>query len=210
LRITGVRRQSNNPRLVWVYADGEKWARVTAEDAAELGLRRGLEVAENLQSEVMRRSALLGAKTVAVRLLARRGRSRAELRRSLKTKGYEEETIQAVLEQMEGAGYVNDAEHARSYAEQLAGQGRSGPRAIYARLRARGIAPELASAASREAMAEEDEEAAALAQGRKRLRALEGLDVYTRRRRLYAFLARRGFGPSVIGGVVATLIPTDE
>lgn len=208
--ITGLRRQSGNRRLVWVYVDGEKLARLSAEDVASLGLRRGMQLSETLLSEVMRRSALVEAKAKALRLLARRSRSRAEIRRYLKTKGFDQTTIETVLGQLERLGYVDDAAHARAYAEQLAVRGRSGPRAIYAKLRQRGVDPELAAAATDEALSGVDQEAMAQRLAEKRLAALAGLDVYTKRRRLYGFLARRGFDPDTISGVLAHLLPADD
>jgi len=208
--ITGLRRQSGNRRLVWVYVDGEKLARVTVEDVASLGLRRGMEVSEALLSEVMRRSALVEAKSRALRLLARRSRSRAELKRYLKTKGFDQTTIETALGQLERLGYVDDAAHARAYAEQLAARGRSGPRAIYAKLRQRGVAAEIAAAAAEEVLSGADQEAMARRLAEKRLSALANVDMPTKRRRLYAFLARRGFDPDTISGVLADLLPADD
>lgn len=208
--ITGLRRQSGNRRLVWVYVDGERLARITAEDMASLGLRRGVQLNEALLSEVMRRSALVEARTQALRLLARRSRSRAEIRRYLKTKGFDHTTIETVLGQLERQGYVDDAAHARAYAEQLVARGRSGPRAIYAKLRQRGVAAEVAAAATDEAISGADQEAMAQRLAEKRLQALTGLDVHTKRRRLYGFLARRGFAPDTISGILARLLPADD
>lgn len=208
--VTGLRRQSGNRRLVWVYVDGERLARITAQDVASLGLYRGVRLNETLLSEVMRRSALVEASGKALRLLARRSRSRAEIRRYLKTKGFDPTTIETVLGQLERLGYVDDAAHARAYAEQLVARGRSGPRAIYAKLRQRGVAAEVAAAATDEAISNTDQEAMAQRLAEKRLQALTGLDVHTKRRRLYGFLVRRGFDPDTISGILTRLLPADD
>ncbi|MCX7599662.1 MAG: RecX family transcriptional regulator [Armatimonadetes bacterium] len=208
--ITSVRRQSGKERLVWLYVDGQKLARLTAEDVASLGLRRGMELNEALLSEVMRRSALLEARSKAFRLLARRSRSRAEIRRYLKTKGFDQTTIETVLGQLERLGYVDDAAHSRAYAEQLVAQGRSGPRAVYAKLRQRGVAAEVAKAAVDDALSGMDQDAMAQRLAERRLRTLAALDVYTKRRRLYEYLARRGFDPDTISSVIARVVPADD
>lgn len=210
MKITGLRRVSGSAQALWVYVDGEKRARVTSKDVAELGLARGLEADDNLMAEVIRRGALLEARRASLSLLSRRGRSRAELERCLITKGFDKPIIETVLEQLERTGLVNDEEHARSYAEQLASQGKSGRRAIYAKLRQRGLSADLASRATSEAMDEEDEATAARRAAEKRLKALSGLDLWTKRRRLYGYLARRGFASDVISSVVGDLILSDE
>jgi regulatory protein len=81
---------------------------------------------------------------------------------------------------------------------------------VYSRLRQKGVAAEVAASATDEAMAGQDEEALAERLAEKRLRALSGLDVFTRRRRLYAFLARRGFSSEAISHVIARLISADD
>ena len=51
-----------------------------------------------------------------------------------------------------------------------------------------------------------DEEGAALQAARKRLKALASLDAATRRQRLYAFLARRGYESDVVRRVLAEVL----
>jgi regulatory protein len=208
--ISGLRRAKNNPRQFVVYVDGEKLAQVTDSDVAELGLKRGIEAPDGLVQEVMRRGTLLSGRSMALKLLARRARSRAELKRYLKTKGMDHHTIQTVLDQLQKLGLVSDADYARTAAENLVQSGRAGPRAVYSRLRQKGIAADVAASATDQAMAGQDEEAMARSLAEKRVRALGALDAFTRRRRLYAFLARRGFSPETIGHVIATIAPADD
>ncbi|MCD6351545.1 MAG: RecX family transcriptional regulator [Armatimonadetes bacterium] len=205
-----MRTNSARPELVWVYLDGEKAARVTATDVVELGLQRGLELGQEQEEEVMRRAEIVEVREAALRLLARRSRSRTELWRRLKTRKFSKSTIEVVLDELEGLGYVDDREHARAWAQQALKSGRAGPAAIRAKLRQQGIASEIVREAVDEALEGTDEEEIALRLGEKRLRSLEGLDIRTRQRRLYSYLARRGFSHEVIRNVVTSLIPADE
>jgi regulatory protein len=209
-QITGLRRAKNNDRQFVVYLDGEKLAQLNEADTAELDLKRGMEAPEGLVEEVMRRGKLVEGRMWALRFLARRGRSRAELQRYLKTKGIDTPTTQTVLDQLEKLGLVSDADYARAAATNLVQSGRAGPRVVYSRLRQKGVAAEVAASATDEAMAGQDEEALAERLAEKRLRALSGLDAFTRRRRLYAFLARRGFSSEAISHVIARLTSADE
>ena len=54
------------------------------------------------------------------------------------------------------------------------------------------------------------DEATALALARKRLRLLSGLDPQVVRRRLYSFLARRGYGFDTIDTVVRRLLKEED
>ena len=61
-----------------------------------------------------------------------------------------------------------------------------------------------------EAVAEQDEEAMAERAARAQVSRLAGLDRPTARRRLAAFLLRRGFGPAVVYPVVDRLLPPES
>ncbi len=169
--ITGLRRAKNNDRQIVVYVDGEKLAQITDTDVAQLGLSRGMEATEQLVEEVTRRGRLVEGRALALRLLARRARSRTELKRYLKTKGLDTNTLETVLDQLEKLGLVSDADFARAAAESLVQSGRAGPRAVYSRLRQKGVAADVAASATDEAMAGQDEEAMARTLAEKRMRA---------------------------------------
>lgn len=82
---------------------------------------------------------------MAVRWLARRDYSRAELAQRLKRRGIEEPDIERVLDELASAGYLSDARYAQAVVAQR--KGRFGKRAIVHALSERGIkAPEAASA----------------------------------------------------------------
>ncbi len=77
------------------------------------------------------------AKAAAVRLLARREYSRAELEQRLLRRGFATEIIDTALAALAAAGYLSDARTAESTVAQKAGQ--YGRRAIQHTLRQRGI-----------------------------------------------------------------------
>jgi len=208
--ITGLRSDSHNKDAVWVYLDGERFARISDADVVDLGLHRGLELTPQQIKEVLRRSKLFDARLTAVRLLSYRPRSRAELVRRLKTRGFNREIIQEVVEQLQRLGYVDDAGYAHSLAQSLAQSGRFGPRAIRAKLRQRGLPADVVREAVDEVASEMDEYEAARQLAERRLERLRSLDPLKRRQRLYSFLMRRGFSPEVVRDVLASVLPADE
>ena len=208
--VTGLRVDSHNKDAVWVYLDGERFARISEGDVLELGLRRGVELTPQQEKEVLRRSKIFDARLAALRLLSYRPRSRAELVRRLKTKGFAREIIDQVIEQLERLGYVDDAAYARSLAQNLAESGRFGPRAIRAKLRQRGLPADVVREAMEEAVEEMDEYEAARQLAERRLQRLRGIDPFKQKQRLYSFLMRRGFSPEIVRDVLESVLPAEQ
>jgi regulatory protein len=134
------------------------------------------------------------AKDRALRLLAVRWRSRQELRRRLAQAGFDAEEIQKALEDLEGAGLVEDHRFARELVRDQAGRRLSGDRAIMTALRQKGVAPEVAEAAL-EGAGEESTRARALAE--RRAPRLAHLPPEVAFRRLFGLLTRRGYPAEV-------------
>ena len=141
------------------------------------------------------------ARSAALRLLKFRPRSEAELKSRLSEKGFGDQTVSEVVEEMRRTGLVGDARFAR-YAATQAAVKPVGRRLILNVLREKGIAPGLAEEAVQAAtQGKEDLERAREAAGR-RASALEGLSREAARRRLFGYLSRRGFSSEVVWKVV--------
>ncbi len=155
---------------------------------------------------------LARAKAIALRQLATRMRTEAQLRARLAKDALEGEA-DAVIACLRGLGYLDDAAYARARARGLVQRG-AGPRLVERRLAAEGIE----AAAAREAVAAAvtgegatDRRAAelqlcrALAARRSRGVALADLDDRGRRR-LARFLLGRGFAGSVVSAVLGVWV----
>ena len=153
------------------------------------------------------------AREAALRLLERTRRTRSDLARRLRDKGYAAPVVEQVLERLAGVGLVDDVEYARAYLEQRLRRRTAGWRRLEQDLRARGISSDdVATARARleEREGHEDDAAGArrvIAQAAKRYARL---DPETRRRRLYALLARRGFDGDVIEAALREERATSE
>jgi regulatory protein len=141
------------------------------------------------------------AREAALRLLERTRRTRSDLARRLRDKGFAPPVIESVLERLAGVGLVDDAEYARAWLAGRLGRRPAGARKLENELRGRGVSSEDIAAARARL---EDERGAAdevtvarkvVAQAERRYRALEPR---VRRQRLWALLARRGFDGDTI------------
>ncbi len=129
----------------------------------------------------------------AVNLLAMRGRSTRALRVALRRRGAPPEDVDAAVERLHALGALDDAAYARTVAESRKGStGMTRRRAVQV-LAAKGVDSRTATDVAREVFGEVDETEAGVAQAERRLRSLTKLDPAVRRRRLHAWLARRGY-----------------
>lgn len=155
------------------------------------------------------------ARSYALRLLEMQDRTAKELEAKLRGKGFPEDTIIGVLAEMRSYGYLDDEKLAARFAEDGAESRGLGPLRIRVELARRGVAREIIEdAVSRAFGADKENEAAlGLAQawmGRRRrardadagAHADAGAADAATRRRLYGFLARRGFSSDVIARVL--------
>lgn len=144
----------------------------------------------------------------ALDMLEARARGVAELRRLLIRKGEPEADVDAAIERLRASGLLDDANYARQLTRSKAlGAGLS-RRRIQQELSKRGVAREISDDAIADVFEEEaiDEDASIERVARKKLRALTKVDEPTRRRRLYGFLARRGYDSDDIQRVLKRLV----
>lgn len=140
-------------------------------------------------------------------MLARAPRSARDLRWRLLLKGEPESDVDAAVARLVAAGLIDDAAYARAFVRsKISSQGFS-RRRLQQELAKRGVARDVADAAIAEVLHDDDvDEVASIERvARKKLRTLRGLDEETQRRRLYAYLARRGYDVDGVRAVVAKL-----
>jgi regulatory protein len=137
------------------------------------------------------------AENVSMHALTRRGMSRWELEKTLRGREFEEDEIQAELERLEGVGLIDDAYLAETIVRaqrERKGLGRS---AIIAELRRRHIDEEHFEAALGQ-LEEDDEQSRANEIAEKRAGQLSSYGNEIAKRRLTAFMMRKGYSSSVV------------
>ena len=143
------------------------------------------------------------ARKILLDALTGRARSRRELAEKLAKKDVPDELAERLLDRFTEVGLIDDAAFARSW---VASRGAAGGRGLAGRalaqeLRRKGVADEVARAALEE-VDPADEESAARALVRRRLRSMQGLDRTVVARRLAGMLARKGYPSGLAFAVV--------
>jgi regulatory protein len=128
----------------------------------------------------------------AIRWLARREHSRAELEHKLLAKGWEKSEVRGALDELTALGYLSDARYARALIAQKGG--RYSRRGIAAELKAKGVGAQEADAALAEASLDDESALTALWQRRFGRAPVDERE----KARQVRFLQSRGFALSAI------------
>ncbi len=194
--ITALSYQKRNQERVNVYIDGEFAFGLAAIIAARLKV--GQQLTDDEIAQLESQDSVEKAYNRALNYLSYRPRSSSEIRRNLRKKGIDDAIVEAVIERLERGGLVDDHEFAHYWGENRLTFKPRGCRALRHELRAKGVP----DAAINAALEDVDEEPAARQAAEAGARRLSRHDPQTFRRKLSAYLARRGFSYGIIKPIV--------
>ena len=190
-----------------LVVDGNPVARLSIEGIERLRLRVGQQLSDQDAARVGAEADVQRTYDRAVAMLASRGRAAGELRRLLLKKGEAASNVDTALARLRAVGFVDDESFSRQFARYRASAAGWSRRRIERELTKRGVDRTLAASIVGEVFAEEgiDDRATIQREAERKLRTLRRVDEPTRRRRLYGFLARRGYDPDSISSVMRGL-----
>ena len=144
----------------------------------------------------------------ALNLLSARPYATRALHRKLIQKQYLAADADDAIRRLVDNGLLNDAKYAEQYARSKILSAGASKRRVQQELYRKGIKGELASNAIDTVIEDEEIDTAAVVEGvaRKKLAQLGDLEPLVLRRRLFAFLARRGYDLDEIKNVVSRLL----
>lgn len=201
--ITGIVASPRAPGRFSVMVDGKPAHTLGLAAIERLGLAVGA-MTVGREEIIAREEALLRTYDRAVLVLAARGRAARDLERQLVRKGESPELARLAVERLASEGFVDDEAYARSFVRSKSSGAGLARFRLKQELGKQGVERGVADEAIAEVFEEEgiDEVAKATALAAKRARSLAKADPLARRRRLYSFLARRGYTPSVISAAL--------
>src|SRR3954466_12328893 len=187
-----------------ILVDGRERAVLSLDAIERLGLAVGRPTA-GLDEAIALESARLRSYDRALNMLALRARSSQELARSLVRKGEERAHVDWAIARLQEQGLIDDAAFARAFTRGKVVGGKQSRRRVEQDLARKGVSRTVAGEAIEDVFEEEaiDQRAIVEEAARKKLRSLSGLDPAVQRRRLYAFLARRGYDLDDIRAAIA-------
>jgi len=155
-----------------------------------------------LESDKIRKRA----KNNAYSLLRIRPRSEFEVKRRLKTKGYSDPVIAAVVDELKKQGDIDDGKFAKFWVDSRLHMNPVGDVILRHELKEKGVSDPLIEAALEAKDDSYDEYEAAFSMAKERFARFKKMDRRMAAKRVYDFLLRRGFKYDNIRKVIGDLV----
>jgi regulatory protein len=204
-RVTGLAPDPRRAGAVRVEIDHVPFGTIARETMAAEGLQLGTLIEGGLRERLEAAADAEAAYRTALRVLERRPYATADLGRRLARKGHPAAAIRDALERATSAGLLNDAEFVLNYVQTRAARGR-GPSRLTRDLLAMGVERKLIDRALSVEWEAGRDHAVPLALATRRSTQLGDLPRPIKRRRLLAYLARRGFTGRDVTDMVGRLV----
>jgi regulatory protein len=189
--VTALRPARRRAGYLELWLDGRRLGDVPESVALSSGLAVGSGVDQTLEEELRSLAQLSDALNLANAFLGHRPRSEAEVRTRLRRAGHQDQRIDAVVEDLTRRGLLNDQRFGALWVESRQSFSPRSERLLAHELRGKGLDRQDIDDVLAAAGVDEDAQAAAAARGR--IRTLASLEEPEFRKRLTAYLGRRGF-----------------
>ena len=197
--ITGIKAAKTREKRVNVFLDGKLSLRLLAEVALKEGLKVGQELTESQMEALAGLDRYQRCHNAAIRYLAYRPRSEAEIRERLQRRGFDGACMEKTLARLKEQGLVDDTAFARFWKDNRQAFSPRSRRLTKLELQRKGLTGDIIE----QVVGELDDSDSAYRAALNRLRRLPATDYQTFRRRLGEYLGRRGFSYSIISETTA-------
>jgi regulatory protein len=196
-QITALKVQQRNPNRVNVYLDGDFGFGISKIVAAWLKIGQVLsdEKIQALQAEDAQEVAFQNA----LKVISYRPRSVREVQKKLKENGFDDTVIQSVIGRLGEIGLLEDKAFAQAWIENRTVFRPRSRRLMAMELRQKGVPDEVVQDALADAV---DDETLAYQSAVQYARRLKNLEWQEFRKKLSAFLMRRGFSFEIVDALV--------
>ena len=204
-QISEIQIDEKMPSRRVLFLNGARFDSVDAGLISKFGLWVGLEIEVDVLRKLIQADEITRAKNDATMCLKDERLSKEQLIDVLKRKGFGDEAIEAVLTELEQHGRIRDEKFAHAWVKR---RQRSKPRSrkmMRRELRNKGIDQTTVDSAL-EAIDDTQEDQLALQAAQKQAKRYKSLEMHVAKRRLYAFLLRRGFGYETIQKTVESVL----
>ena len=207
--VTDITEQKRRPNRRSVFLDGRFAFGCNVNVIAKFRLQNGMSLTTAEVEQIEQGEVRQECFDRAVKYLSQRLHGREELRRKIGRRDYPSDVVEAVLDDLERLGYVDDAKFAAAKAADAAGHKKHGPRRAALELRKVGIDQATVEKAVDAVYEDADSLSVARELAEKKAPALRRLDPAVAKRRLYGMLLRRGFEYETVKPVVDEVLGAD-
>lgn len=192
--ISAIVQSPRHPGRFTIIVNDQPLAVLSLDAIERLHLSVGRDV-DAITQRIADEAAQLKVYDRALNMLAFRARSSAELARALVQKGEDKDVVARAIERLTEQGLIDDAAFAQAFTRAKVLGANQSKRRVQQGLRKKGVARDVGDAAIAAVFEDEHVDQRGLVEqaARKKMRSLSKLEPVVQRRRLYAFLARRGY-----------------
>jgi regulatory protein len=197
-KITRLVKAKTREKRVNIYLDGKYSLTLLAEVVLKERLRVGQELSDDEITNLAGKDSYQRSLNTAVRLLGYRPRSEAEIAQRLRRNGFDDACSAKALNYLKDRGLVDDNAFARFWIENRESFSPRSRRMTGMELRRKGLSRDIIE----QVIGQIDEGESAYRAALKKARLLSTADYPDFRKRLGAYLGRRGFGYEVINDTI--------
>jgi len=207
--ITKIEPQKRNKRRRSIFVDGAFYCGVDEDTLLNFGLRINDEIDSRTLDQVKEFDEFVYAKKLAYDYLSYQPRTVSEIEKKLKTKEISPDTIHKTVEHLRRLGLLNDAEFASQLIASKLSRKPVGKKILLQKLYQKGVKKNISEEVISRIVTPEREKEFALQNFKKIYPKIRHNDNITQRRKIFQFLARRGFDFEIINEVIRENLPGD-
>ncbi|MEN3039201.1 MAG: regulatory protein RecX [Candidatus Kryptonium sp.] len=213
--VIGLKRKKRTKEWYFIYLNDGREVLSYIDFIVKFKIKTGKQLTEEQISEIKSSSELILAKEIAYKFISYKPRTQKEVEERLKQKGFDKNIISRVIQEIKNYGFINDLEYARNFVFDRSKSKTFGKVALKQMLLAKGISADIIEQVLSERENIIDEFDIALELANKKIKQLKlskkkKRDKNEQRRKIYEFLARRGFSWDVINRTMRELFEDFE
>ncbi len=196
-KITDIQPQLNDPLLHKILLDDTTHVAVPKRLVDNLGLRIGLEIEAEVIEKLIAAEEMMRAKKHALEMLQEEIYSKSQMSRHLEKEGFTDETVETIVTELIQAGHIRDRQFAEKWIQRRIKSNPRGRKLLKQELIEKGVDRKTAEQVINEVNAEVEAKLA-LQIAEKQAKKYKHLTNQAAQRRLYGYLARRGYDSDLI------------
>ena len=185
--------------------DGAPFATVEVGLTTKLGLRIGLEIEEIVVRKLIAADEVVRARDYALGLLLSRIYTKPQMIEALEKNGFCSHAVNETIENLEQLGHIKDEKYAKIWVNNRRRTRPTSKMIMRRELTGQGVDKSTADHVLAK-IDDADETMLALQVARKQVNRYKSLTPHVAKRRLYAFLIRRGFDHETVGQVMRQVL----
>lgn len=198
MKITKIETQKNNKEKVNIFIDDKYSFSLTLNGFIDSKLKEDTEITQEQIELIKKQDNPKLATLQALNIISYSSRTENELRKKLKEKKFEDDSIDIAVGNMKKYGYINDDAYVTSYIKNKAIPEKYGEKKIIQNLSLKGVDITLIKDKIDELYNDDDKKNNVLLLSEKYMKKLDKYDGFKKKQKLYNYLISKGFSYDLI------------